>query len=626
MKSTKLAGVIVALINLTVLGSILPCYGFDRPEDEQKRTDASVPDSDNLSHESFLPPEIPWQGESLALMVAKDDPWITPSERTDLSSTPRYAETVRWLERLGGAAPELSLISIGKSYEGRDIWMVYASNEGAADPDSRRGSGKPLLLAHAGIHSGEIDGKDAGLMLLRDLTVRGTKRSLLDKADFLFIPILSVDGHERFSKYSRINQRGPTEMGWRTNARNQNLNRDFTKLDTPEVRALVAVINAWEPDLYLDLHVTDGIDYQYDITWGSTGAVGHSPSAAAWLGEVLKPALTRSLKEMGHIPGPLIFPKNYVHTNDGISDFMAKPRFSNGYGDARHLPTILVENHSLKPYKQRVLGTYVLLESTLRTLGERGAGLRLAVAEDKARRPRTVTLEWEESDEILTMSFLGIESEGSSSDVTGTTWISWTGKPAEFEVKRIQGNRPKVRVERPEAYWIPPAWPEVIERLAAHGIVMETIKEPREIEVEMYRLEDVVLERNPYEGHVRVKANPKPESRRTVFPPGSVRVSTDQPLGELAVHLLEPEGPDSFFQWGFFLEPLQQTEYVEWYVMVPMAERMMERDPDLAREFQRALEEDSDLRKDPRRRVQWFYRHTPYFDSSWRLYPVGREL
>ena len=165
------------------------------------------------------------------------------------------------------------------------------------------------------------------------------------------------------------NQRGPVEMGWRTNAKNLNLNRDYAKLDTPEVRGVVAAINAYEPDLYFDLHVTDGSDYQYDVTFGFTGPHGYSPAIAGWLKDHLERGLMADLTAAGHIPGPLIFAADDRNPAQGLLEWTSPPRFSNGYGDARHLPTLLVENHSLKPYDQRVLGTYVLLESALRTLG-----------------------------------------------------------------------------------------------------------------------------------------------------------------------------------------------------------------------------------------------------------------
>jgi murein tripeptide amidase MpaA len=573
-----------------------------------------------------LPPEVPWGGKSLSLMVGEDDPWVTPAELTGLTATPSYDETVTWLQKLIAAAPELEMISLGKSHEGRDIWMVIASRDHAFTAAKMKATGKPILLAQAGIHSGEIDGKDAGLMLLRDMTVRDKKAKLLKDANFLFVPILSVDGHERSSLYSRINQRGPADSGWRTNARNLNLNRDYSKLDTPEMQALVQAINRWEPDLYLDLHVTDGIDYQYDITFGYSGDNALSPSIAAWLDKRLTPAFNKDLKAMGHIPGPLIFALNNLDPSEGIVIWTAPPRFSNGYGDIRHLPTVLVENLSLKPYKQRVLGTYVLLESSLRTLARYGKQLRRAVQADRTSEPAQVPLTWKVPDtQSETFELLGIGWQIEASDVSGQERIIYTGQPVTLNVPYVRYTEPEIIVSRPRAYWIPPAWPNVIERLDLHGIYMETMTDAQEVEVEMLRLSDIEYGDEPYEGHLRVSATATAEPQTVLFPSGSVRVPTDQPLGDLAVYLLETRSPDSFFQWGFFLEVLQRAEYVEAYVMEPLARNMLERDPALKAAFEEKIAADTEFAADPQARLQWFYQKTPYYDQRWQLYPVGIE-
>ncbi|RMH20838.1 MAG: carboxypeptidase [Acidobacteria bacterium] len=576
----------------------------------------------------ILPPAPPWDGASRSLLAAADDPWITPAEATGLVASPSYEETVAWLQRLAAAAPEVELTSIGRSSEGRELWLVVATADGVFTPQALHRSGKPILFAQAGIHAGEIDGKDAGLMLLRDLTVGGTKRALLEQAHFLFVPIFNVDGHERRSPFGRINQRGPREMGWRTNARNLNLNRDYAKLDTPEMRAMIGALNRWQPDLYLDLHVTDGVDYQYDVTFGWSGRQGYSPAIATWLDDVLRPAVSEHLAAAGHVPGPLIFAADNESVEGGLFDWSAaQPRFSDGYGGLRHLPTVLVENHSLKPYDQRVLGTYLLLESALRVLGERGDELRRAVAEDRARRPQEVPLAWRvpEGEAAETVPFKGIAARRVASPASGGERVEWTGEPVDLEVAVFRPTEVAASVRRPRAYWIPPAWGEVIERLALHGIEMERIAAPRTLEVEMYRLEEPRLDPQPFEGHARVLARPVVERRQETFPAGSVRVPTDQPLGDLAVALLEPASPDSFFQWGFFLEILQRTEYFEAYVMAPMAEAMLRQDPELEAAFNKRLAEDPDFAADPRARLRWFYERTPFFDSRWRLYPVARE-
>lgn len=578
---------------------------------------------------AILPPPPPWDGASRRLMVSEGDPWITPSEKTGLMATPRYDETVAWLKRLVAEAPELEMVPIGTSPEGRELWMVIASADRAFTPEALAETGKPVLLAQAGIHSGEIDGKDAGLMLLRDLTVGGSKRALLDRAALLFVPIFNVDGHERFSRFGRVNQRGPEEMGWRTTSRNLNLNRDYAKLDTPEMRAMISTINRWQPDLYVDLHVTDGIDYQYDITWGYSGRQAYSPAIATWLDEVLTPAAERHLEAHGHVPGPLVFALDNADPKRGLFDWTASsPRYSDGYGSARHLPTILVENHSLKPYDQRVLGTYLLLESMLETLGKEGGELRRAMASDRARRPETVPLAFTVPGDQppSKRAFKGIASEVRTSEVTGGEVVVWTGEPVMLELPVLEPTVVAASAKRPVAYWIPPAWSLVIERLAIHGVEMERIDTPRTVEVEMIRLQDPTLDERPLEGHARVRATGVAERRRVTMAAGSVRVGTDQPLGDLAMLLLEPASPDSFFQWGFFLEVLQRTEYMEAYVMVPMAEAMLAEDETLRAAFDKALEEDEALRGDASARLRWFYERTPFYDDRFQLYPVAREL
>jgi murein tripeptide amidase MpaA len=572
-----------------------------------------------------LPPVIPWKGKSLSLALDPGHRWATPAEQARFERTPRYDETVAYLERLVAAAPELRLVSLGKSPEGRDVWMVIASEERAFTQEALLASGKPTLFAQACIHAGEMDGKDAGLMLLRDMTVRGTKRSLLGRANFLFVPMLSTDGHERFSRFARINQRGPEESGWRTTAQNLNLNRDYAKLDSPELRAVVRALDGWRPDLYLDLHVTDGMDFQYDVTWIFNGPHAWSPAIARWLEQRWAPHTTRGLEEMGHVPGPYLTLREDTDPAKGIVDLTAGIRFSQGYGTARHLPTVIIETHSLKPYAQRVLGTYVVLEASLALIGAEKDTLRRAIREDEARRPGLVPLDWKDSDKQGTIKIKGIDFRISDSPVSGHKRVEWTGRPTDMTLPVQRLDAPGTTAPRPTAYWVPAAATDVIERLALHGIRMERLVKAREADVEMDRFSEVTFDAEPFEGRVRVAAKASPEKRRERFAPGSVRVPTDQPLGTLAVLLLESASPDSFFQNGFFHWALQRTEYAEGYIMEAMAERMLAEEPALRAEFEKALRDDPKFAASPARRLDWFYQRTPYFDERWRLYPVARE-
>jgi murein tripeptide amidase MpaA len=573
---------------------------------------------------AIFPPPLEWKGMSRSLVVPKSDPWITPSERAGFRTTPTYDETTAYLRRLDAASDDLTLVSIGKSAQGRDIWMIVASRGGASTAETLSRTGRPRVMAQGGIHSGEIDGKDAGLMLLRDI-VHGRKRALLDKVDFLFVPIFNVDGHERAGRYTRINQRGPENGGWRTTAQNYNLNRDYMKADTAEMRAMIDTIDAWKPDLYVDLHVTDGSDYQYDITWGSNGRMAHSPNIAAYLEEVMSPALGRDLNAMGHVPGPLIFEVGTPDPTKGIADWTSDPRFSQGYADLRHIAGILVENHSLKPYEQRVLGTYVFLESLLKTAGESAARLREAVSRDQQSRRSEVPLAWGPTDQPpRTIDYLGVEYRVVPSAISGDLRTEYLGRPKTYKVPVFSGNKATAKVQRPTAYIVPAEWGDVIERLKLHGIKTEPLAAAVDREVTMYRLQEPKFASEPFEGHFTVTTKPAAEKRTERFQAGSVRVPTDQPLGDVAILLLEPSSPDSFVQWGFFAPIFSRTEYVESYMMEPMAEAMLKADPALAKEFEEKLK-DEKFRGDSRERLQWFYSKTPFVDDRWRLYPVARE-
>ena len=569
-----------------------------------------------------LPPEQVWHGASEKLVVKPGDPWITPSEKTGLTATPDYAETRAWLERLAAASPLIRIETFGRTPQGRDMIVVIASRDGSAlDP------AKPVLLVQAGIHAGEIDGKDAGLMLLRDIALRG-KASLLDKVNFLFVPIFNIDGHERTSPYNRPNQRGPVSQGWRTTAQNINLNRDYMKADAPEMQAMLGLINRYDPALYMDLHVSDGLDFQYDITFGFQDApYAQSPAANRWLEQLYRPKADAALKAAGHVPGPLVLAVDDRRPEDGLFLPRFAANFSHGYGDLRHMPSILVEDHALKPYRRRVLGDYVLLEATLKTLASDGAALMQARDADRALRG-PMTIAWTpRKDPVRTVRFLPMQSEPFVSSASGGREVRWLGQPAPPADYPLFGSQPARTIDLPAAYWVSATDGEVIDRLRRHGIRMEPIDTPRTVHVDMIRVRNPKLATIPLEGRVPVTAGGfVHEMRDETYPAGSVRVPTDQPLGRLAAELLEPEAEDSLFAWGLFPAMLQRTEYVEGYVIAPMGEAMLARSPALKAEFEARLKADPAFAADPDARLTWLYAHTRYYDERYLLYPVGREV
>ncbi|RTR27641.1 M14 family metallopeptidase [Shewanella atlantica] len=575
-------------------------------------------------NDAILPPAIEWHGKSEALLLDADDEWATPFEQNGLKTSPDYEETFAWLDTLIEQTDKLKKVSLGKSPQGRDIWMIIASSEGADSPQELQKNGKASILVQAGIHSGEIDGKDAGMMLLRDIVI-GEKEALLDNANLLFVPIFSVDAHERSTQYNRVNQRGPVNMGWRTTAKNLNLNRDFAKADALEMQHMLHAINEWQPALYIDVHVTDGIDYQYDVTFGYNQPQGLSPASYRWLEQNYRPAIEAELSAQGHIPGQLIFAIDNTDITKGMSLWNPSPRYSNGYGDARHLPTILIENHSLKPFKQRVLGTYVMLEATLKTVGEQSTKLRSAIQQDKYSYSPQITLTWKEQQQKKGWDFKGINYRLEQSAISGNDIVRWTGEPKLYPDLPVIGNSvADIRVKRPSAYYIPPQWDEVIERLNIHGIRMTRLEAPTQLSVEQYRLSQPTFSVKDYEGRQRVSAQAVLSPIDTLLPAGTVKIETRQPLGDLAILLLEPQSPDSLLQWGFFNPIFTRTEYIENYAVEPLAAQMLQENPKLQQAFNEALKDEA-FAADPKARLRWFYQRSPYFDDNYEKYPVVRQ-
>lgn len=405
------------------------------------------------------------------------------------------------------------------------------------------------------------------------------------------------------------------------------------KADTPEMQAMLTLLNQWSPALYIDLHVSDGMDYQYDITFGyhgDTGVSAWSPHIGAWLNGTYRPAVENALKAACHIPGRLVFELDDRDPSKGLTSGATMPRFSHAYGDLRHLPSILVENHSLKPYRQRVLGTYVLLEASLRTIGAGGKELQQATTADQAARPASIPMNWgDDNGGQIARDFLGVAYETFVSPASGGTEIRWLGTPKIYPALPVTLNKPDVQLRRPKAYWVPVTKVEVISRLKLHGVRLETLPAARTMTVEMYRLVNPRTQPNsgfhPFEGRHTLTTGVKTETRVESFAAGSVRVPTDQPLGDLAVALLEPESKDSLLAWGFFLEIQQRTEYIEGYVLAPMAERMLADDLKLKADFEAKLGADRKFAASPAARLRWFYERSPYYDDRYLLYPVGVE-
>jgi hypothetical protein len=341
-----------------------------------------------------------------------------------------------------------------------------------------------------------------------------------------------------------------------------------------------------------------------------------------------KPEVNQALSANGHIPGPLLFAANDRDFTEGNIAFSFSPRFSNSYGDIRHLPTILVENHSLKPFKQRVLGTYVFLEQSIISVSEHFESLQAAISSDKNQPKKELPVRFGfNKTPADSMLFLGIESQLVKSPSTGAEYVQWKGNPITQTIPNILMDKPESILKLPEAYWLSAEWPNLIEKIKAHGIKFEVIEKPRKISLTQDFITQYKLSNQPSEGRVRFQEfKTEPITREIEFPVGSIRIPLDQPLGELLVILMEPESVDSFFQWGYFHSILSQTEYMETYIMEPLIAKMLEEDASLKMQFEEKMKTDPEFAKSPRSIYRWFYEKTPYFDQQWKVIPIGKEF
>lgn len=573
-------------------------------------------------------------------MIKPDsDKWVTPAEKSSFIFTADRTETLQFFEKLAGSSPLVSFTQAGESSGGTMIPMIVVSSD--ADFHKQPNVKKPILLVQCGIHAGEIDGKDAAMMLIRDIVFE--KPKLIEKVNLVVIPILNVEGHERISVYNRMNQRGPKNQGWRTNGKNLNLNRDYVKVETGGIQTVINVINKYKPSLYFDVHVTDGADYQYDITYGFMGKHGYSPNISTWLSEELRPFIDSDLSELGHIPGPLLFAKNGKTFIDGNLDYTFNPDFSHAYGDVIHLPTVLVENHSLKPFRQRVLGTYVLMESALKLLAEKSVSLTAAVEKDKssakekfltnwtfdASAKGSATNPWDADNKSAvkseTVKHLGIASETVKSPITGADYTKFTGEKITYDMPVFRNDTPKDTIVLPKAYIIPAYQDEVIAKIKQHGITYETIMEDTIIIASSYQLDNPKFTTSPFEGHIKVSAVPQITEATRQIPAGSIIIRNDNPKFMLVAVMLEPQSPSSLFQWGFMNHIFSRTEYAEQYVMEPYMQRMLKSSPEIKAAFDEQMK-DENFAKNPRKISSWFYDNSPFVDGEYLQYPIIRVL
>ncbi len=556
----------------------------------------------------------------------------TASERSDFTQTGRYDEVIALCEAFAAAHPDaVRCETFGTTPEGRPMKLLVATTSGARTPAQARERGLPVLLVQGGIHAGEIDGKDAGFLLLREVLEGKAAPDALDKVVLLFVPVFNVDGHERFGRWNRPNQRGPEEMGWRTTAQNYNLNRDYMKADAPEMQAMLRLVDAWDPVVTMDLHVTNGAKFEHDISI-QVEPLNSGDTALRRVGRALRGGIIERLAAQGSLPLPFYpsFVENDVPTS-GFEDGVATPRFSHGYFPLRNRIGVLVETHSWKDYPTRVRSTRNTVLALLELAAADGRGWVSAARAADARAAklggRSVPVQYAATQRVRTIDFRGYAYTRTLSEVSGALMTRYDETtPQVWKLPLRDEIEPSVSIVAPKGgYLVPPAWASFVEpKLIMHGVEYRRLgRALPKLKVEAWRATKTAFTAQPVESHQRLAAEGEWAVETRSVPAGALFVPIAQAKARIAIGLLEPEAPDSLLGWGIFNNAFEQKEYMEGYVAEEVARGMLA-DPKVKAAFERRLREDPEFAKSPSARLDFFHRRHTSWDERLNLYPVLR--
>lgn len=570
------------------------------------------------------------------LLLAAHPPLSTLAEQTGFEQTGRYAEVIELCEGFAHRYPQMvRCFDFGLTPEGRPMKALAVSASGALDAEAVRAQKLPVILVQAGIHAGEIDGKDAVFWLLREWLQDPHKMAGLQQQVMLFVPVFNVDGHENFRAWHRPNQRGPEQMGFRVTAQRYNLNRDYLKADSPEMQAMLRLVQQWDPLVEIDLHATDGAQFQHDISI-TAQPVNIGDAALAQVGRRLRDGIIADLARSGSMPVDF-YPSfvEYDNPASGFSEGIPSPRFSHGYYWLRNRIGILVETHSWRTYPERVRATRISVESLIKHIARHGKDWQaVAAASDQrssALAGQKLPLTWKVLETAKTIDFQGYAYSRTPSEISGALMTRYDeSTPQVWRVPLRNQVAPALEVTIPEnGYLIPAAWASLLQpKLELHGIEYRRIDSAlANIPVEVFRASKAEFAKASVEGRQRLvlEGQWQAEGRQNLAP-GALWVPIGQPKARLVMHLLEPQAPDALVAWGSMNNAFERKEYMEDYVAEAEARKMLAEDAALQAEFQRRLAEDAEFAASPAARLEFFYRRHPAYDTDLQRYPIVRAL
>ncbi|MBL4604171.1 MAG: M14 family metallopeptidase [Flavobacteriaceae bacterium] len=553
--------------------------------------------------------------------------FTTQFEKSGGTETPEYGEVISYYKELSDAYSEITMFEMGETDSGNPLHLIVFNADGKTTLKEIKGSPKNRLLVNNGIHPGESDGIDASMMLLRDIVQNDSLKKVYANTLIAVIPIYNIGGSLNRNSHTRANQNGSKEYGFRGNARNFDLNRDFIKQDTKNAEAFAGIFHTVDPDVFIDNHVSNGADYQYAITHLFTQHNKLGGRLGKFLETQMRPALETSLI----IKGIPITP--YVNVwggtpKKGWSQFYDSPRYSTGYTTLFNTLGMMVETHMLKPYKVRVEQTYELMLSMLDFTEERSADIKAvrknAIGEILKKEKYPITFEVNPKKEASLLQFKGYEGEMIASKVTtGERLFYDRTKPFLEPVDYYNQFRPKNEVTIPKAYILKQGWHRVVERLKTNQIEFTQFENDTTMVVESYHIDDYRTRRSAYEGHyLHYNTKVKTDSIAVTFSKGDLYIPTNQNGVRYIIETLEPEATDSFFNWNFFDTVLQQKEGYSAYVFEDVAEQFLKDNPEVKKEFEDKLTSDEKFAKNPRAQLNFVYKKSQHYEKAHLLVPI----
>jgi len=546
-------------------------------------------------------------------------------EKSGGTQTSTYSEIIKYYEELDESFTSIQLEEYGQTDSGEPLHLAIFNPSENFNLDEVR-ENYTIILINNGIHPGESDGIDATMMLFRDLaqdSITVPKNTIIAT-----IPVYNIGGALNRNSTSRVNQNGPEEYGFRGNARNYDLNRDFIKADTKNTRSFSEIFHKVKPDIFVDTHVSNGADYQYTLTHLFTQHNKLGGELGAYLNDKMIPSLKASLWENEWDITPYVNVHNEV-PEKGFTQFMDTPRYSTGYTALWNTLGLMIETHMLKPYKKRVMGTY----RTLRSIIEIAERDREKIKDLRARAQRKYLTERfypvnfkVDSTNISKLQFKGFEGEEITSDVTGNSRLKYDRKkPFKKEVDYYNNFISQEQIEIPRAYIIPQGWWNVIDLLKSNNVEMTEFKNDTTMFVEIYKIEDYKTFPNPYEGHYPHFDTKITSTKDSIkFRKGDVYIKSFQPSVRYLLETLEPTTPDSFFNWNFFDTVLQRKEGFSAYVFEDLAKELLDKNPGLNEEFQKKKKSDLEFSRDPSAQLNWLYTESGLIEKAYLRYPVFR--